>query len=86
MAASAVLFEKGNSGDLVRAVMDVMLALVNEWSMDQLGEVRFWSLSGEEKDLNLTGAVALTKMFIVEWSNEFDCHMYQDFSISLKFA
>jgi hypothetical protein len=68
MAASAVLFEKGNSGDLVRVVMDVMLALVNEWSMDQLDEVRFWRLPDEEKDLNLPGAVALTKMFIVEWS------------------
>lgn len=86
MAASAVLLGKGNSGDLVRVVTDIMLALVNDWSMDQLGEVRFWRLPDEEKELNLPGAVALTKMFIVEWSNEFDYQTYHDLPISLKFA
>jgi len=42
MAASEVLLGKGSSGDLVRLVADIILALLNEWSMDQLDKVRFW--------------------------------------------
>ena len=42
MAASEVLLGKGSSGDLVRLVTDIILALLNEWSMDQLDKVRFW--------------------------------------------
>jgi hypothetical protein len=86
MAASAVLLGKGNSGDLVRVVTDIMLALVDEWGMDHLDEVHFWRLPDEEKELNMVGAVALTKVFIVEWSNEFDYQMYHDLPVNLKFA
>jgi len=86
MAASAVLLGKGNSGDLVRVVTDITLALVDGWSMDQLDEVHFWRLPDEDKELNLVGVVALTKMFIVEWSNEFDYQMYHDLPVNLKFA
>jgi hypothetical protein len=86
IAESAILLGKGNSGDLVRVVTDIMLVMVSEWSMDQLDEVHFWRLPEEEKELNLVGAVALTKVFIVEWSNEFDYQMYHDLPVSLKFA
>ena len=86
MAATAVLLGKGNSGDLVRVVTDITLALVDGWSMDQLDEVHFWRLPDGDKDLNLVGVVALTKMFIVEWSNEFDYQMYHDLPVNLKFA
>ncbi|CAN9177154.1 unnamed protein product [Alternaria alternata] len=86
MAASAVLLGKGNSGDLVRIVTDITLALVEGSSMDQLDEVHFWRLLDEEKELNLVGIVALTKMFIVEWSNEFYYQMYHHLPVNLKFA
>jgi hypothetical protein len=86
IAESAVLLGKGNSGDLVRVVTDIMLIMVSEWSMDQLDEVHFWRSPEEESELNLVGAVALTKMFIVEWSNEFDYQVYHDLPVSLKFA
>lgn len=86
MAASAVLLGKGNSGDLVRVVTDIIHALVDDWSMDQLDEVSFWRLPDEDKKFDLVGAVALTKVFIVEWSNEFDYQMYHDLPINLMFA
>lgn len=86
MAASAVLLGKGNSGDLVRVVTDIMLARANEWTVEQLDEVHFWRLPDEEKSLTVEGAVALTKVFIVEWSNEFDYQMYHDLPINLKFG
>jgi hypothetical protein len=66
MAASTVLLGKGNSGDLVRVVTDIMRALVDEWTMDQLDEMHFWRLPNKEMELNLVRAVAITKMFIVE--------------------
>jgi hypothetical protein len=86
MAASAILLGKGNSGDLVRVVTDIMLARANEWTVEQLDEVHFWRLPDEEKSLTVEGAVALTKVFIVEWSNEFDYQMYHDLPINLKFG
>jgi hypothetical protein len=86
MAASAILLGKGNSGDLVRVVTDIMRALVDDWGMDRLDETHFWRLAGRDKELDLMGAVALTKVFIVEWSNEFDYQMYHDLPVNLKFA
>ncbi|KAI4636350.1 hypothetical protein J4E83_001304 [Alternaria metachromatica] len=86
MAASAILLGKGNSGDLVRVVTDIMRALVDDWSMDHLDETHFWRLADQDKELDLPGAVALTKVFIVEWSNEFDYQMYHDLPVNLKFA
>ncbi|RAR13184.1 hypothetical protein DDE83_003440 [Stemphylium lycopersici] len=86
MAASAVLLGKGNSGDLGRVVTDIMRALVDDWSMDRLDETQFWRLADQDKELDLVGAVALTKVFIVEWSNEFDYQMYHELPVSLKFA
>ncbi|KAI4672690.1 uncharacterized protein J4E78_001192 [Alternaria triticimaculans] len=86
MAASAILLGKGNSGDLVRVVTDIMRALVDDWSMDHLDETHFWRLADQDKELDLPGAVALTKVFIVEWSNEFDYQMYHDLPVNLKSA
>jgi hypothetical protein len=42
MAVSAVLLGKGNSGDLVRVVMDIMRGSVDKWALDQRDDVHFW--------------------------------------------
>ncbi|KFA53344.1 hypothetical protein S40293_06653 [Stachybotrys chartarum IBT 40293] len=70
MAASAILAGQGNSGDLVRVVTDIALALVGSWDISQLDQVVFWTRS--TKKLDTQGVVALTKLFVLEWSNEFD--------------
>ncbi|KAH7304687.1 hypothetical protein B0I35DRAFT_444749 [Stachybotrys elegans] len=84
MAASAILAGGGNSGDLVRVVTEIVLALVDDWPVSRLDEVSFWTLP--EREFGLQGVVALTKLFVVEWSNEFDYQMYHDLPINLYFG
>jgi hypothetical protein len=81
MAASAILAGEGNSGDLVRVVTEVVLVLVEDWPVSKLDEVRVWTQS--ERELDLQGVVAMTKVFVLEWSNEFDYQMYHDLPINL---
>jgi hypothetical protein len=86
MAASAVLAGQGNSGDLVRVVTDIVLTIVGDWDISQLDEVHFWRHAESDRTLDLPGIVALTKLFVVEWSNEFDYQMYHELPISLYFG
>lgn len=86
MAASAVLAGEGNSGDLVRVVTEVVLAIVGDWDMSRFDDVKFWTLPAGERKLDLQGIVALTKLFVVEWSNEFDYQMYHDLPIEMYFG
>lgn len=84
MAASAILAGEGNSGDLVRVVTDTVLAMVGSADSAGLDEVNFWRRT--ERDLDLHGVVALTKLFVLEWSNEFDYQMYHELPISIYFG
>lgn len=86
MAASAVLAGKGNSGDLVRVVTEIVLAMVGDWSLSRLDDVVFWRRDEGERGLDVEGVVALTKLFVVKWSNEFDYQIYSQLPISLHFA
>jgi hypothetical protein len=67
-------------------VTDIIRALVHNWTLNQLDDVHFWRLHDKEGELNLAGAVALTKIFMLELSNEFDYQMYHDPPIKLKFV
>ncbi|KAF1963117.1 hypothetical protein CC80DRAFT_521959 [Byssothecium circinans] len=84
MAASAILAGSGNSGDLVRVVTDIVLVNVGIDELAKLDECYWWR--GGADALTPSGVVALTKLFVLEWSNEFDYQMYHDLSISLYFG
>ncbi|KAI0387092.1 hypothetical protein F5Y04DRAFT_76536 [Hypomontagnella monticulosa] len=94
MAASAVLAGQGNSGDSVRVVTDIAAVYVGNWEVARLDEVRFWRREDVRRDavgdmpaeLDAQGVVALTKLFVLEWSQEFDYQLYHHLPISLYFA
>ncbi|KAI0108416.1 hypothetical protein F4814DRAFT_427887 [Daldinia grandis] len=92
MAASAVLSGGGNSGDSVRVVTDVAAVYAGEgWGLEKLDEVGFWRLRGrsgfpEALELDAEAVVALTKFFVLEWSQEFDYQLYHHLPISLYFG
>ncbi|KAF1818759.1 uncharacterized protein K489DRAFT_413567 [Dissoconium aciculare CBS 342.82] len=86
MAASAVLAGNGNSGDLVRVVSDIVLVLTEGWDRARLDTVKFWRLPEGKRSLDTDAVVALTKVFVLEWSNEFDYQLYHDLPISLYFT
>lgn len=84
MAASAILAGRGNSGDLVRVVTDVVLVYIGIEDLAKLDECHWWR--GNTEELTSAGVIALTKLFVLEWSNEFDYQMYHDLPISLYFG
>jgi len=92
MAASAVRLGGGDSGDSVRVVTDIMYVLFKgtrrSISLKDLDEVEFWRLPEKQRMVkdDLVWAVALTKVFVLEWSIEFDYQMYHNIPIYLKFA
>ncbi|KAI1416152.1 hypothetical protein F5Y13DRAFT_154681 [Hypoxylon sp. FL1857] len=88
MAASAILAGSGNSGDLVRVVSDVAVKYVGDWDVGRLDEVVFWRRPDvkEVRELDPQAVVALTKFFVLEWSQEFDYQLYHHLPISLYFG
>ncbi|KAI2464448.1 hypothetical protein F4781DRAFT_72051 [Annulohypoxylon bovei var. microspora] len=89
MGSSAVLAGRGNSGDAVRVVADVAAVYVGgDWDLARLDEVFFWRRDdvGGIEELDAQGVVALTKMFVLEWSQEFDYQLYHHLPISLYFG
>ena len=84
MAAGAILAGSGNSGDLVRVVTEIVLAMVGDWGFPRLDNVRFWR--NDQRHLDLEGVVALTKVFVLEWSNEFVYQLYHELPITIHFA
>ncbi|CAJ2503274.1 Uu.00g106680.m01.CDS01 [Anthostomella pinea] len=96
MAASAVLAGSGNSGDSVRVVTDIVAVMIGDWDFAQLDEVCFWRRSAAEEgeggteaqqgELDAQAVVALTKVFVLEWSQEFDYQMYHGLPISMYFG
>ncbi|KAI1778028.1 hypothetical protein F4818DRAFT_438205 [Hypoxylon cercidicola] len=88
MAASAVLAGAGNSGDSVRVVTDIVSVYVGDWDVARLDEVVFWRRPdvNEIRELDKQAVVALTKLFVLEWSQEFDYQLYHHLPIDLYFA
>ena len=88
MAATAILAGAGNSGDSVRVVTDIVSLMVGEPDLERLDEVVFWRREPEERPrsgakLDNDAIVALTKVFVVEWSQEFDYQAYHHLPIQL---
>ena len=95
MASSSVLAGGGNSGDIVRVVTDVALLL---WDVSNdprgLDETRFWRQERQRQaepvegkvQLSTDTVIALTKIFVLEWSVEFDYQMYHDLPPRILFA
>ncbi|KAI0476177.1 hypothetical protein GGR56DRAFT_674668 [Xylariaceae sp. FL0804] len=97
MAASAVLAGAGNSGDSVRVVTDIVAVMIggkgdggNREELARLDNVRFWRgrprSAKMEVKLDKDAIVALTKVFVLEWSQEFDYQIYHHLPISLYFG
>ncbi|KAI8966563.1 hypothetical protein F5Y11DRAFT_108337 [Daldinia sp. FL1419] len=93
MAASAILSGGGNSGDSVRVVTDIAAVYAGQsWGLERLDEVNFWrprTWSGSPQEtpgLDVEAVVALTKFFVLEWSQEFDYQLYHHLPISLYFG
>ncbi|KAI0853221.1 hypothetical protein F5Y00DRAFT_225781 [Daldinia vernicosa] len=102
MAAAAVLSGGGNSGDSVRVVTDAAAVYAGSgWGLERLDEVSFWRLRERERsagfpetleveevevELDAEAVVALTKFFVLEWSQEFDYQLYHHLPISLYFG
>ncbi|CAG8984011.1 hypothetical protein HYALB_00009021 [Hymenoscyphus albidus] len=82
MAQSSIISGGGNSGDLVR----VVVAIVEAWLETSEGfvvdkdETFFWrrreSMGEVETELSPELVVALTKFFVLEWSQELDYQLY----------
>jgi hypothetical protein len=86
MAASAILAGNGNSGDLVRVVSDIVLVFAEDRGRSHFDSTMFWRLPEYKKTLDVDAVIALTKVFVLEWSNEFDYQLYHDLPISLYFT
>ncbi|KAK7753425.1 hypothetical protein SLS62_004716 [Diatrype stigma] len=84
MAASAILAGEGNSGDSVRVVTDIVAVMVGDPNLARLDEVNFWRRS--EVVFDTEAIIALTKVFVLEWSNEFDYQMYHHIPMSFRFG
>ena len=88
LAANSVLAGSGNSGDSVRVVTDAAL-LLSKGDPSALDETNFWRrerhVFREGSWLSTSAIIALTKCFVLEWSNEFDYQMYHDLPPELLF-
>lgn len=81
----------GDSGDSVRIVTAAARLLINKFDQ-ALDETHFWrSFVGKEppsevpenQTLEEDQVIALTKLFVLEWSNELDHKLYEDLPLSL---
>ena len=92
-AAASVVMDGGDSGDSVRIVTAAAL-LVWEGKEDELDETKFWrsqigkKIEGEipARMLEPEIVIALTKLFVLEWSNELDHKLYEDLPLEMLVA
>jgi hypothetical protein len=86
MASASILAGGGNSGDVVRVVTDVAVLLTENATISRLDETVFWRSThrgSRAEKLSVDAIIALTKYFLLEWSNEFDYQMYHDLPMKL---
>ncbi|KAF5848372.1 hypothetical protein GGP41_005772 [Bipolaris sorokiniana] len=100
MTSSAILAERGNSGDAVR-IVTALAALEyaggNEPDLSTLDETAFWRRIVSEKVtgikenevdngwLSRDAIAALVKCFVLEWSVDFDYQFYHRLPTDLLF-
>ena len=92
-AAASVVMDGGDSGDSVRIVTAAAF-LHWEGKEEELDETNFWrSQAGEKIDgeipvqiLKPDVVIALTKLFVLEWSNELDHKLYEDLPLEMLVA
>lgn len=95
-AANSVRNSGGESGDNVRIVTDIAKLLAHN-SPVVLDETRFWrgQIENRKQDpamlvvnpkLEPDTIIALTKLFVLEWSQELDHKLYEDFPLELLVA
>lgn len=95
-AANSVKQSGGDSGDNVRIVTEIAKLLV-QGSKVVLDETQFWREQVENRKRDLTTLVvspdlepdtiiALTKLSVLEWSNELDHKLYEDLPLELLVA
>ncbi|KAF1937178.1 hypothetical protein EJ02DRAFT_357449 [Clathrospora elynae] len=88
MASSAIIAERGNSGDVVR-IVTALATLVHGGSLATLDETTFWRerTDGDVNDeLGADTIAALVKCFMLEWSVELDYKIYHRLLIDLMFS
>lgn len=95
-AATSIRQSGGDSGDNVRIVTEIAKLLV-QGSRVNLDETHFWRAQIENRkqhpttlimypDLEPDTIIALTKMSVLEWSNELDHKLYEDLPLELLVA
>ena len=94
-AAATVVMDGGDSGDSVRIVTAAALLLWNG-SEEGLDETTFWrSRQAGKTDVGEIDAatmlqpdvvIALTKLFVLQWSNELDHKLYEDLPLEMLVA
>ena len=95
-AANSVKKAGGESGDNVRVVTDIA-KLLAQGSSVKLDETHFWrgQIENRKRDpatlvvnpkLEPDTIIALTKLFVLEWSHELDHKLYEDFPLELLVA
>lgn len=93
IAANSVRKSGGDSGDNVRIVTDIARLLAPNGSVD-LDKTCFWrgQIENRKRDpatlvvdprLEPDAIIALTKLFVLDWSNELDHRLYEDFPLEL---
>ncbi|KAL9045034.1 MAG: hypothetical protein Q9206_007343 [Seirophora lacunosa] len=90
IAANSVMAGGGNSGDSVRVVTAAALLLWDSQPRSELDETNFWRKrkyagGGDKGELEADAVIALTKVFVLEWSIDFDYQMYHDLPSELLF-
>ncbi|KAH7134129.1 hypothetical protein EDB81DRAFT_803237 [Dactylonectria macrodidyma] len=80
---SSVMAGVGDSGDIVRVVTEAA-KLVGIERGRSLDETFFWrNNQALQSPLGSDGIIALTKFFVLEWSQEFDYQMYHNLPMQL---
>ncbi|KAF2443017.1 hypothetical protein P171DRAFT_486975 [Karstenula rhodostoma CBS 690.94] len=87
MAASAVLAGRGNSGDAVR-IVTALAEQIHGGTTQERDTTSFWENIGKNPRSRLEpdDIVALVKVFVLEWSQEFNYQMYHQLPITLLFG
>ena len=93
LAESAILSGGGNSGELVRVVVAIVecIAKVSEIDIPARHHTILWSegrdaVYVEDDRLDLDTLIALTKIFVLEWSQELDYQLYHELPVELYLA
>lgn len=68
----------------MRVAFDILTVFArNAWKANRFDHVQSWRKEPAERRLDVDSGVALTKMFVLEWSIDFDCQVYQNLPMSL---